>query len=98
MIHQTYARGLPPGVWLWSGSISRTGAWSSGMKASLKDGGIVAVGEETEAIQKKLGEANSCLSDLGYHVSVGVYQKNVPAEMDRLIKQAESNKYEEKEI
>ena len=52
--------------------------------------------EMPEVIQKKADEINMYLSGQGYHVSIGISREDVPVEMDRLIKQAETQMYEVK--
>ncbi|MGN0465416.1 MAG: diguanylate cyclase domain-containing protein [Lachnospiraceae bacterium] len=55
-----------------------------------------AMDEALEVIHKKLSEINTYLLEQKYHVSIGMCREDVPVEMDRLIKQAESQMYEEK--
>lgn len=49
-----------------------------------------------EAVEKKLAQINTHLSERGYHVSIGICREDVPVGMNRLIKQAETLMYEEK--
>ena len=49
-----------------------------------------------EAVEKKLTQINTHLSEQGYHVSIGICREEVPVGMNCLIKQAETLMYEEK--
>lgn len=49
-----------------------------------------------EAVEKKLTQINTHLSEQEYHVSIGICREEVPVGMNCLIKQAETLMYEEK--
>ncbi|MCI6715730.1 MAG: sensor domain-containing diguanylate cyclase [Lachnospiraceae bacterium] len=80
--------------------VARTIQKRFGEKNTYRIGGdefvAFAMDEAAEVIQKKLADINTNLSELDYHVSVGICREDVPVEMDRLIKQAEVHMYEEK--
>lgn len=51
---------------------------------------------DSENIQKKLNEVNDNMQKNGYHISVGICRQDIPVDIDKTIKAAETNMYDAK--
>lgn len=51
---------------------------------------------DSENIRKKLNEVNENMQKNGYHISVGICRQDIPVDIDKTIKTAETNMYDAK--